>query len=1341
MANVANFNFSLGNLTGTGECGVLECKKKWLEKVPSSGSIKSTDVECLEKLQELAEAELCMKRQIADLEGREEAYMRTLQQADELWCKLEGDAASTVSVLQEQLEMKTAANQQMAGRICELEDELEKLRSRMATCRTELEKYMSIGKIEALIGRDDDFADVTDKGATVGVVTQDTMMLAKPEMGEAGLGIHPEDLAVEREKLLEAKELLAQLGSLSELDDEGSFCFTNFDCNDLGLTETGLTEEERIALEENRVTARELLEKYDFPGGTRTVKQERIEYRMAVKTKVSKEVTVPSTKEVSSVSTTEELEEEFQREIQYEGKVTGEVYDTEVGDVAPAATDKGDGLVPLDELLSWQNYVHSIRLKIATKIKMEVEKEDKTKLGDEAPIKTEAEDEMGEVIKSEGEAIFDPEKHVKAEIIEDEVKVEEKEEMATLAEDLEFLKIKKEEELDFETAITEHKAPVLRSPEEVLQQVPEEHTQVTPEKPLPADEALRDYEKVVPAEVRRREDEVEAPYTDVEDYKEEMPREIRDKEGPTLAPKVTDDSVKAERVAVSKEKRVAEKQKLKVEDEELPMKEEKARVEKLQEGATEKVHEPKTVKAEEGEVTVKKERAEVTKEMEEKIPVPKEEKAELTKEKEEKILVPKKERAEVTEEEDKGAPVPKTEKVEVIEEKEEKALVPKTEKVEVIEKGEGKAPVEKKEKAEVPEEKEEKVPAPKEEKAEVLRESESIPKTEEKRPEKKEIEDMPEVKDAKEKQKEKEVEKDAETLVEADPVKDKVKLEEVEPVGEEVEVEIIPVEEEVEGEIIPGEGKVEVEIIPAEEKVEVEIIPAEGKVEVEIIPEEEEVKLIPVEDAGEDTVQIVPIEEEVVPVKKEVIVHVEPLEEEKMDVDVEETIDQDVPTIEKVKVEVEVIGLPKEVEVEIKKEEFDVPVEMKEEPEELELGIEEECKPLLQLKNISLVNVKKPLLQVKNSLVNVKKPLLQVKNSLVNVKKPLLQVKKNSLVNVKKPVLQVKNSLVNVKKPVLQVKNSLEASMKMEITQTEITQIEISKTTIQAITQTVADVGMQTQPTPRMVPRPRQPKIVVGKSFDPEPEILERLTRWKKSQETSRITSTAATSQTEKSSILRILQDLKSSAVYSKFTAEEELRSIHYGKKFGNFGVNARCDCCLCGKMVSDVVPDQKVPLGGQTSSVMKLLQALPLLDKQAPGSDQAVQYKSVCTECRTSWHQQSTGANDLARQKPKVPQTQTRDQEVYACGTPRRRTPVSKIKQRSDQSCMAKIKVEKTVLRQQMQNVNPCIYQQGTEVEPKKEDKGDKAEDKDSIDCICTTVENDSTASRKVRCACGDPD
>lgn len=149
------------------QCDDVQCKQRHLDKVSSVTSVESGDIQFLEKLQRLAEEEVITKREIAELERREEAYMRTLQQADEMWSKMEGDMISTTDGLQEQLDMKTAANQQLANRVCELEDALEKCQAKLAACRAELEKFRDIEKVEAMVGRDDDVAKVVDREVAV----------------------------------------------------------------------------------------------------------------------------------------------------------------------------------------------------------------------------------------------------------------------------------------------------------------------------------------------------------------------------------------------------------------------------------------------------------------------------------------------------------------------------------------------------------------------------------------------------------------------------------------------------------------------------------------------------------------------------------------------------------------------------------------------------------------------------------------------------------------------------------------------------------------------------------------------------------------------------------------------------------------------------------------------------------------------------------------------------------------------------------------------------------------------------------------------------------------------
>ncbi|XP_043483090.1 FK506-binding protein 5-like [Leptopilina heterotoma] len=160
-----------GDSCQTGECGEIKCKQ-WLGNVSSTTSVKSTDLECLTRIQDLAEAELCMKRNISELERREEAYMRTLQQADELWSKMETDVATTTSTLQEQLQLKASANQQLANRVCCLEDTIERLNKKLANCNQILKKEQ-IQRRDKIVGEDNCNADVESKFSLARISTCD----------------------------------------------------------------------------------------------------------------------------------------------------------------------------------------------------------------------------------------------------------------------------------------------------------------------------------------------------------------------------------------------------------------------------------------------------------------------------------------------------------------------------------------------------------------------------------------------------------------------------------------------------------------------------------------------------------------------------------------------------------------------------------------------------------------------------------------------------------------------------------------------------------------------------------------------------------------------------------------------------------------------------------------------------------------------------------------------------------------------------------------------------------------------------------------------------------------
>ena len=182
------------NSCQAGECGEMRCKEEWLKNVGSVSSIGSADLECFAKLEELAEAEHCMKRQISELEHREEAYMRTLQQADEMWSKTEGDTADAVSQLQDQLDSKNAANQQLADRICQLEDELETIKKKLISCKGALAEYTDKKMIEDEAGLDDAEATVTDRATVATIATKSVASVAAPSMVNRDTLARPETM-------------------------------------------------------------------------------------------------------------------------------------------------------------------------------------------------------------------------------------------------------------------------------------------------------------------------------------------------------------------------------------------------------------------------------------------------------------------------------------------------------------------------------------------------------------------------------------------------------------------------------------------------------------------------------------------------------------------------------------------------------------------------------------------------------------------------------------------------------------------------------------------------------------------------------------------------------------------------------------------------------------------------------------------------------------------------------------------------------------------------------------------------------------------------------------------
>ncbi|XP_053981521.1 uro-adherence factor A-like [Hylaeus volcanicus] len=1397
-----------------GECGVIECKKKWLDKVPSNASIKSSDIECLEKLQELAEAELNMKRQIADLERREEDYMRTLQQADELWSKLEGDAASTLSGLQEQLDTKTAANQEMADRICQLEDELEKLRTRMASCRSELEKFLSIGKIETLIGRDDDFADVTDGTTSFGIVTKHETIgrdddfadvdekdvsimremaekdtLARPDMHEAGLAIHPDDLIRENQRLMEAADYLARLGSLSALDaDDDYICPPDFDCNDLQLTETGLTEEELIAFKENRVTAKELLEKdtarrkeaetTPTPTPTPTERAEQRGYGTAPEA-IGAQDRVSSIREqdvdvdvdvdvdigidvdvdvgVGVVETTgtkveasmeRKVAEEFETESRYErmppkddskDETIGE--DIVEADAALSFADRVDGLVEQtdrfwdhdkilvskNDMLTWQNNVFVIRqtitkcpeCRIATKdadnlaemLARYIGTEAKEAAKEVASIEKEVkvEEEMAREEPAEIEAKVAPEDETVTEIEEVEVKVatvvvgEEEEEVTVTAEqDAELvpaIQVTDEKREEIETPIIPDID--VKSPAETkIDEYPPESA-TTPSAKVVSEPA----DRVAVPKVPDRFDRTESPLRLDEEQQEE-------KETPT-------EKLEAEIVADTHRPLVPDELELtEAKQVEIIPKEQEVRVERSamkEDGA--KVLPPKEEK-EEDQIDV----ASIELEKEKDAPSEKEEETEADIKTKDQVSVPEVEELKVgVKEMPKKEEIPEKEKV-----KDDVGVIPEEE---ISEGKQVQVEVKIIPEAEIPEEEKVKV------EVELIPEAERIPEEEE-------ILEGEQV--------------EVDTIIVPEE-KEEIKVEEIlEPEEKEVELEaeaLAGAKIDIEGEqIIPEEKEIIVEVKVREEETE-ETPDEQLEAKIQVLPEEvEEAKL------GEE------IEQEMDQVLEKEAVEILSKEEPSSPKDREESVVKVPDAIASVEIaasEMEEISLACVCEETPSVPSTTFTMEVQEEQEEEETSLPCVCEdpsstlpethPPVQVEDMSSICVCEESLKIS-----------QDTHAVESLFQPDQKYTPSPCTCI--------SGTVTTPYP------SVEPIVKMEMTQTEITRMEMSKTRMQTITQTVSDIGTQTWTQTqtqtqslslslsllgeRMTRRGHQTKIITGtRRVDPEAEIMEVPTRWKKVSKESSMIRNNSGSQTEKSSFLRILRSLKSSVAYSKYEHEQELGSIRYGKRSEEAEAEGVCDCCMCGKMVPSALPSPKSPSVEYQSSVIRFLSALPTSNKpEPPGIDQAVQHESMCPVCKIKRLQMSLRSQDSSKQQlvvPAIAKKLTRDQQVSVCGHSTRTPPRTTFNQKTDQSCMvkiSKIKLERTRridlfvetdvagkdARQRMMAPPEQVEQEDKE-ESKEEGQ---LEEKASIDCLCSeSIETESGLVKRVRCACGDPD
>lgn len=152
----------------------IDLKKN--DSTESIGSFGPDDLNYLIKLEESVKAEKCKKRQLEELERREQAYIKTLQAAEKIMPK---NDYQELDKLRGKLEVKSSANIELAGRICELEDQVENLKKKLANCREnviQLTEEQIIDGVKLNDKQKTEFAVVNDRK----IKTQDNNKIARP---------------------------------------------------------------------------------------------------------------------------------------------------------------------------------------------------------------------------------------------------------------------------------------------------------------------------------------------------------------------------------------------------------------------------------------------------------------------------------------------------------------------------------------------------------------------------------------------------------------------------------------------------------------------------------------------------------------------------------------------------------------------------------------------------------------------------------------------------------------------------------------------------------------------------------------------------------------------------------------------------------------------------------------------------------------------------------------------------------------------------------------------------------------------------------------------------------
>lgn len=280
------------------------------------------------------------------------------------------------------------------------------------------------------------------------------------------------------------------------------------------------------------------------------------------------------------------------------------------------------------------------------------------------------------------------------------------------------------------------------------------------------------------------------------------------------------------------------------------------------------------------------------------------------------------------------------------------------------------------------------------------------------------------------------------------------------------------------------------------------------------------------------------------------------------------------------------------------------------------------------------------------------------------------------------------------------------------------------------ITQTAEDIGTQTPPAPTVLRQIQSPKIITTtKTLHADSQMLNKIMHARRLPEQVTATSMTGSSQTLVTSSFQMrtmeapLPSTRRPDGGPKPGPEQEIRSIYYGKKAGE-AKEGICDCCQCGKTVPNTAQATTAKVESRESAALfKFISTLPSLKKpHGLSMDQAAQYDAVCSHCKIKKLEETLKSHEASRKPAKK---STRDQEICACEPSLGKSQTSqRMKQRSDQSCMAKIpKATKS------------------ERVPKKSLDKDTNQQADQCPCTADIETGIPGLVKKVRCACAEFD